>query len=565
MADEGGNVPDRIDRRAFLARGAVAAAAAGGAGSLLAACSSSSPSGSGNGSSHGSSTNNGVSKATPKPGGSLTFGTEAEEQGFDPASARYDATGVIYARTVFDPLTTVASDGTIKPYLAQSVTPNADYSEWTIQMRPNVLFHDGTACDAAAIVGSLEHFLAGEYSFTAKPIEHITTTGPLTVSIKMNQPWVPFDAYLAGGIGGQLAWPIAPAMIKNPNGTNHPIGTGPFVFKDWVVNDHFTATKNPHYWRPGLPYLDSITYKPIPEAQSRDNALASGAIQAMHTDDPQSIKNFRVEKNIGYVDDSGPVLGEPDMGCILCNLTKAPFDDLRFRQAVVMAIDLDSYRTVINFDINAVSNGVFTPGSPFRPATSTYPTYNPSQAKTLVKELKNEGKSLSFTLGTTPDQASITACEFIQSELQTVGIDCSISGQQVQQAQLINDALEGQYQALLWRQFAAVDPDLNYVFWSPTEILGSLAIDMTRNNDPLVEDALQQGRRNATASVRDQAYQKVSQRFDADLPYVWLDRAVWCIATQPNVQNFVYVSLPGGGPALGFNQGTIWPTQIWLS
>ena len=270
-ADQGGNVPDQIDRRSFLARGAATAAgltAAGGAGGLLDACSSSSPKGSGGGNSnHGATKNNGISTATPKSGGSLTFAVEAEEQGFDPASARYDATGIIYARTVFDPLTTVAADGTIQPYLAQAVTPNADYSEWTIQMRPNVVFHDGTTCDAASVVGSLEHFLGGEYSFTAKPIEHITATGPLTVSVKMNQPWVPFDAYLAGGIGGQLAWVIPPSMIANKNGTNHPVGTGPFMFSEWVVNDHFTAKKNPHYWRPGLPYLDSITYKPIPESQ----------------------------------------------------------------------------------------------------------------------------------------------------------------------------------------------------------------------------------------------------------------------------------------------------------
>ena len=131
-------------------------------------------------------------------------------------------------------------------------------------MRPNVVFHDGTPCDAAAIVGSLEHFLTGEYSFTAKPIEHITTTGPLTLTVKMNQPWVPFDAYMAGGIGGQLAWVIAPAMIKNKNGTNHPIGTGPFVFKEWVVNDHFTVYEESPLLegRPPLPRLDHLQADP---------------------------------------------------------------------------------------------------------------------------------------------------------------------------------------------------------------------------------------------------------------------------------------------------------------
>ena len=86
------------------------------------------------------------------------FGVEAEEQGFDPATGRFDETGVLYARTVFDPLTIIASDGSVQPYLAKAVTPNADYTVWTITARPNVRFHDGTPCDAAAIAGSLNHF-----------------------------------------------------------------------------------------------------------------------------------------------------------------------------------------------------------------------------------------------------------------------------------------------------------------------------------------------------------------------------------------------------------------------
>ena len=86
------------------------------------------------------------------------FGVEAEEQGFDPATGRFDETGVLYARTVFDPLTIIAADGSVQPYLAQAITPNADYTVWTITARPNVRFHDGTPCDAAAIAGSLNHF-----------------------------------------------------------------------------------------------------------------------------------------------------------------------------------------------------------------------------------------------------------------------------------------------------------------------------------------------------------------------------------------------------------------------
>ena len=309
-------MPDRIDRRSFLARGLAAGgvAAAGGAGGLLSACSS----GSGGSGSLSSGPRNGISTATPKKGGALVFGVEAEEQGFDPATGRFDETGVLYARTVFDPLTIIAADGSVQPYLAQSVTPNADYSVWTITLRPNVLFHDGTPCDAAAIAGSLNHFKDNLLGVTFTAVSDISATSSHTVTVTLKQPWVPFDAYLAGGIGGQLGYIIAPAMIANPKGSEQPVGTGPFKFQEWEPNDHFTAVRNPHYWRGGgLPYLDSITYRPIPDAQQRANALLAGNIDIMHTDLPESILSFTDDASYGYIDDSEHIVGEPDMGCIL--------------------------------------------------------------------------------------------------------------------------------------------------------------------------------------------------------------------------------------------------------
>ena len=147
---------DRIDRRSFLARGAVAGvglAAVGASGGLLAACSSSS--GSSSTTSGVSGHPDGISTATPKAGGALVFGTEAEEQGFDPTTATFDNTGIMYARTVFDPLAILAANGSVQPYLAQSITANADYTVWTVTMRPNLLFHDNTPCDAAAVAYNL--------------------------------------------------------------------------------------------------------------------------------------------------------------------------------------------------------------------------------------------------------------------------------------------------------------------------------------------------------------------------------------------------------------------------
>src|SRR6516225_3157758 len=135
----------RFDRRTLLAGSAAAAAGFAGASAL----------GLGLDDLAGAATNgpgrNGVSLKKPKKGGSLTFGVDAEEQGFDPTQARFDEVGVMYARTVFDPLTIVTNTGGWAPYLAESVVPNSSYTTWTVTLRPNVNFHDGTPCDGAAL------------------------------------------------------------------------------------------------------------------------------------------------------------------------------------------------------------------------------------------------------------------------------------------------------------------------------------------------------------------------------------------------------------------------------
>ncbi len=109
-----------------------------------------------------------------------------------------------------------------------------------------------------------------------------------------------------------------------------------------MPNDHFTATRNPKYWRTGMPYLDSITYRPIPDPQQLLASLNSGAIDIMHTDVASDISQLRSDTSLAYCDDSVKVAGEPDMSCIQLNLSKAPFDNLKLRQAMAYAISSPS-------------------------------------------------------------------------------------------------------------------------------------------------------------------------------------------------------------------------------
>jgi len=559
-------VADRIDRRSFLSRSLLAAggiAAAGGAGGALSAC------GSGGGGGTTGGARDGISHATPRKGGTLTFGVEAEEQGFDPATGRFDETGVQYARTVFDPLTILAADGTVQPYLAKAVTPNEDYSQWTITARPNVRFHDGTPCDGAAIAGSIEHFIHNLLGVTFNSVSNVSVPTSDTVVISLKQTWVPFPAYLAGGIGGQPGYIIAPSMISDPNGSKKPVGTGPFRFKEWEPNDHFTAVRNTDYWRSGLPYLDSVTYRPITDAQQRSNALQAGNIDIMHTDLPESILQYRDNTGYGYVDDAKHIVGEPDMNFVMINCMDPVMKDIRVRQAMAMAVNARQYSTVIDKGVNTPTNQPFVTNTPyFVSGDAGYPAFNPTKARQLVQEVERDtGKPVSFTLQSGTSAYSVQVVQFIQNQLEQVGFKVSL--QQVQQADQINNALAGLYQCTSWRQFAAVDPDLNYLWWSPTEIFGTgptaIAPNFARNDDPQIEVLLQQGRTSTDPSVRAQAYQGVAQQLNKDLPYIWQDRATWAVVASPNVQNFNNPSTPAGARAYGMMVGTVWASEIWLS
>jgi ABC-type transport system substrate-binding protein len=467
---------------------------------------------------------------------------------------------------VFDPLTIILANGDWAPYLAQSVVPNASYTAWTITLRPNLVFHDGTPANGAALVTNLvaqsKSLLTG--IVLSPTLVSITQTGPLAATISFKAPWIPFPYYLAGGIGGQIAYLAAPSMLSNPNGTTHPVGTGPFVFKEWVPNDHFTATANPNYWRKGMPYLSSITYKPIPDEEARAEALKSGTIDLMITDTPQIITQFRGNKSYSYIDDSTHVAGEPDMNCVQLNCLAKPFNNPNVRLAAAQAINRQQYAHVIDEGVLPVSNGLFVPGSPYYSSTS-YPKYNPSNAKKLVSAAaKTNGGPISFSYGSTNSPAALRAAQYLEQAWKAVGFQ--VSTNIVQQNDTINNALAGKYQALGWRQFGAVDPDLNYIFWSTTTVSsGALSINMARNSDPAVETALLAGRASSEKSVREASYKTVNKRLAVDLPYLWTDRAVWAVVGNPTVQNFNNPTTPQGQSAFGMIGGSIWPTQIWIS
>jgi peptide/nickel transport system substrate-binding protein len=571
-------VPDNFDRREFLgkaAKGGAAFTLLGAGGTLLDACG-------GNGSSAKQQTTTTVKSAVAKQigvnqppkgaklGGSITMGVEAEESGMDPTYAHFDSTGVLYARTVYDPLAMVTFKGDVVPYLAESIVPNATFTEWTITVRPHVTFHDGTPCDGAALVFCMQHFqssLLTNFALTYWKKGGVKQSGPLSCTISMTDPWVAFPAWLAGYIGGQVAYMFSPTEYKKGESVLNvnPVGTGPFKLQKWQTNSHFTVVRNPNYWRKDalgrqLPYLDSWTYKPIPDVTSRLDALEAGTLQIMHTDDDPTIISMENNKKIDVLLDNELTIGEPDCNFGMINVTDPTLKDLRLRQALAYCFNQSEFITDIGKNLLKPITGPFPSPSPYYGPTN-YPAYNLSKAQALVKAwmADNGGKAPSIKYTTTNTPSSLLSAQFVQQQYQQAGFDVTVGT--VQQSALINDALAGGFQVFAWRQFANIDPDLNYVFWSST---GGV-IDFARNHDPIIDHALDKARQSTDQATRIASYQTVASRFAVDLPYIWASRDVWSVGALKNVQNWNNsTTVTGNERGCPMLSGIIWPTEIWL-
>jgi ABC-type transport system substrate-binding protein len=557
----------RINRRTFLS----SSAATGGAVALgamapaaLAGCSSSSG---GSSTTTASGAKPGVGTGSPVHGGSLTVGLLADIDGFYPPTNHWDTNGFNYANAIYDPLMGVAADGSIKGYLAESMVPNSTYDTWTLTLRSGVKFHDGSDLTAAVVKANADALIHSVLTGQAlKQVTSVTVTGELTIQYTLEAPNPGFPA----GLTTQVGYVVGESMIRQAQASTGsaptPVGTGPFVFQQWEPNNFFTATRNPNYWRTGLPYLNQITFKPVPDTTQREATLRSGSVDMIQSTDPNTIARFSGSGGNGYqvVATTEGVIGQPTVAFIMLNCQVAPTNDLRIRQALAKATNSAEIRKLYDAGYGKPINGLFLPGSPYYSDTG-FPTFDPSGATQLVNEYKAQHGTPSLKLITIPDPLYIKLIQIIQQMWQQVGFEVTLG--EVDQATIITDFITGEFQAATSYQFGAVNPDLNYVWWSTTTVapVGSIGLNFPRNYDPQIETALLTGRHTSNEATRATAYQTVNNRLAKDLPYIWLSQYFFSEVAANRVQNFANPTLPDGSPGYTFDEGIFFPTQIWLA
>ena len=504
--------------------------------------------------------NNQVKPVTGDPvsGGKLTFGTESDSSGWNPTVDRWDASGTIIGVSVFDALAAFDENFEAKPYLAESFTPNADYTEWDIKVRDGIKFTDGTPLNAAAVQNEIDQFRAAPLTGAAAAnIKSTSLVDNLTVKVTMKQPWAAYP----NGLTAQGGVIPAPAQLASgtENSSRIPIGSGPFMYQSWDTGK-FDAVKNPNYWRAGLPYLDEVVFTTIPDSTVRVSALQTGDINATVTTRNDDIKKMTDLADSGQIQIVASK-GETDENLVLINTEKAPMDDLRVRQAMAYAINRQALEAVTSTDPSLEADGMFAKDSKWY-AQTDYPNYDLDKAKALVQDYESSVGPIKFELGATTDPIVTTSAQLLQSQFEEAGMEVSVKT--LDQTAYISNAVTGDYTAQMWRQFGAPDPDGDYVWFVSANAAPPLALNMARNKDPQLDAALDTQRASKDLAERQAAWKTVQERFTADLPYLWLSHQPWVLAADNTVRGLDGGTLPDGTQSAGLIGGVMRLTQFWF-
>jgi len=500
----------------------------------------------------------------PRVGGKLVYGLYSETNGWNPGANQWAPSGLQVTNAIFDTITAYDEHSDIKPYLAESFEHNADFTEWTIRLRPNVKLHNGKPVNADVVIRNqtyLSKSLVTGPAYRFAGVLGFTKVDDLAFRVTLDKGQVQWPIFLAT----QLGVVADPDWLESNDGLK-PIGTGPFTMDTWEIDKKLTVRKNADYWRTDkdgtrLPYLDSIEFVVMPDTETRSKALQAKDVDIVETLSGQQLQSFQQQEGFQVYSDSA---GESRELFVQLNTMAEPFTDPDARRALAYATDKRAYSDIASGGFDEVANGPIAPTSPWFTATD-YPQYDPVKAKELVEKVKakHDGKFEIHLLGTSSPERVVGA-QTLQQQWATVGIDVTVELQE--QAKLIVQVISGSYQATLWDQFDAPNPLADGVWWDADGAVAppALTLNFARNKDEAISRAMDEAIKEPDFAKRKAQVDIVQQRLAADMPYIWLIHQRVSLIASNRVVNLVHYELPDGTIGLDLQQGAHHLAQIWL-
>ncbi|SOY92879.1 dipeptide ABC transporter, substrate binding protein precursor [Cupriavidus taiwanensis] len=374
----------------------------------------------------------------PRAGGTLTTIIQPEPVILTSALNSAAPTG-FFSANVFDGLIEYDNDFKLKPALAQRWDISKDSKTLTFHLRPNVKWHDGKPFTSADVKWTLENVwkkLHPRNQILFGKVTRVDTPDALTVVLHFSEPSLAVLSSLNSNGAQVLPKHLYEGtdILNNPY-NNKPVGTGPFVFKEWSKGNYIVLERNPDYWHKGKPYLDKIVFKVIPDASARAAALEKGEVQYAPFN-PVPLKDAQRLSQLPSLklETRGYEWLSPWLFMDV-NIDRPYFKDVRVRQALAHAIDLNTLNKVVWFGFGkpAVSPVVSTLGQFFNPSVPKYP-YDPARAEALLDAagLKRgaDGNRLKIQIDYLPygDDYKRSA-EYIKQALKRVGVDVTVRTQ----------------------------------------------------------------------------------------------------------------------------------------
>ena len=291
--------------------------------------------------------------------GTLTVALTTNPNSLDiPATSEINA--AMAAWQMYDSLVWIDDTGKIVPALAESWETSQDGTEYTFKLRDGVTFHNGEPFTADSVVLSWQRGSKPEMKFSDRwtIVKSVEKVDDRTVRMKTEKP----NPLLLRTIATN--WAMVPpkyiAEVGENGFTEKPVGTGAFMFEEWVKDDRIVMTANPNYWQPGLPKVERLVFRPIPESSTRVAAIQTGEVDIvtrLSAEEAQSLEGNPKVKVVRYPVDRVYYI-------TFNNLTSGrgqPTENVKVRQAMNYAVDRQAIIDSLFKGVGKLSTGFVTP------------------------------------------------------------------------------------------------------------------------------------------------------------------------------------------------------------